>query len=301
MSRNLNELLLKAFRYHGTGEQVNSLLEQGALFDNVNKLLLETFHYYKDDGRVKLLLAHGASFAPSDLNELLSKIFQYHGDGWRVDLLLEHMSDAALFPIVRRIKNHRRIIKILPGSSKENGVRWPIVSQNGWTRSVPSKSILYLKKSRKSAEDKKAMKVSNQIINVSKTILSARSDFFQTLLQDEPWFKKPDLTLEQSAKTMEFILLYAETEPEKVDWSAFLQCEDVGAVADRLDELLEILVAASFFLMDDLLFDVQSQVVLNGNRFIQPENVTEVMTFSGTNRAELLEKYCTTFLELNTL
>ena len=68
--------------------------------------------------------------------------------------------------------------------------------------------------------------------------------------------------------------------------------EDLSVTADKLDALLDVLVAADRWLMPDLHLDAHRQVIVGIRFFVRPESVKQVEKVADEANAEELRKYC---------
>lgn len=82
---------------------------------------------------------------------------------------------------------------------------------------------------------------------------------------------------------------------EHHDWAAGMQVaadDSLSTVADKLDVLLDVLVAADRWLMPDLHADAQRQVIAGIRFFIRPNNVGKVQQVADEANATELRNYC---------
>jgi sacsin len=86
------------------------------------------------------------------------------------------------------------------------------------------------------------------------------------------------------------------------DWAAGMRVtpdDDLPTIADKLDGLLDVLVAADIWLMPDLHADAQNQVIMGIKYFVRPDNVEQVKKVAGEARAKDLRSYCEQYGALN--
>jgi hypothetical protein len=86
------------------------------------------------------------------------------------------------------------------------------------------------------------------------------------------------------------------------DWAADMRVtpdDDLPTIADKLDGLLDVLVAADRWLMPELHADAQNQVILGIKYFVRPDNVEHVKKVAGDANATELRKYCEQYGALN--
>ena len=82
---------------------------------------------------------------------------------------------------------------------------------------------------------------------------------------------------------------------EHHDWAAGMRVapdDSLLRIADKLDGLLDVLVAADRWLMPDLHADAQRQVIAGIRFFIRPDNVESVKKVADEANATELRKYC---------
>jgi len=82
---------------------------------------------------------------------------------------------------------------------------------------------------------------------------------------------------------------------ESHDWAAGMQVKEddpLSVIADKLDWLLDVLVAADRWFMPDLHADAQRQVVAGIRSFVRPDNVEHVNKVAGDANAVELWTYC---------
>jgi sacsin len=79
------------------------------------------------------------------------------------------------------------------------------------------------------------------------------------------------------------------------DWAGGMRVtpdDDVRTIADKLDGLLDVLVAADRWLMPGLHADAQNQVIMGIKFFVRPDNVRLVEKVAGEANATKLKDYC---------
>ena len=86
------------------------------------------------------------------------------------------------------------------------------------------------------------------------------------------------------------------------DWAEGMRVipdDDLPTIADKLDGLLDVLVAADRWLMPDLHEDAQHQIIMGIKYFVRPDNVEQVKKVAGEARAKDLRSYCEQYGALN--
>jgi sacsin len=87
-----------------------------------------------------------------------------------------------------------------------------------------------------------------------------------------------------------------------MDWAAEYQVapdDDLSVIADKLDVLLDVLIAADRWVMPDLHAEIQSQVMFGARIFIRVDNVASVKDIADDANAIELREYCDEFALCN--
>jgi hypothetical protein len=82
---------------------------------------------------------------------------------------------------------------------------------------------------------------------------------------------------------------------DHLDWAVGMHVqeeEDLSVIAEKLDTLLDVLVAADRWLMPDLHLDAHRQVIRGIRFFVRLDNVKQVKRVADEANAEELRKYC---------
>ncbi|KFY92677.1 hypothetical protein V500_04078 [Pseudogymnoascus sp. VKM F-4518 (FW-2643)] len=257
----LDNQLDDAFRSLGAGLEVESLLQQGAHFDDAT----------------------------------LSRVLQDTGQS-TAEFIRRHVPVETLSGVVEGI-SHRQAkirLKTRPISCGDVGVRWPHIDYDEVDDNLAN-SIIYLKEM---SPNPIIIVAEGQHITASKTLLNARSPFFKRLLTRKGSQRSIEVK-GWLYKTMKFVVSYVETKPDQVDWSPFVPRNDSHATEKTLDELINMLYAANKFGMIDLHSTIQLQIMLHGESFVNKKNVLEINTFANETNSRILGRYCEAFLELN--
>ncbi|MCJ1388929.1 hypothetical protein MMC18_001780 [Xylographa bjoerkii] len=132
-------------------------------------------------------------------------------------------------------------------------------------------------------------------LSAHKVVLAAKSDYCMSQFNGS-WNTGDVVELEDmTPHTLENLIDYAYQ--DSFDWTS-LQADpddDTNVIADKLDRLLDLLVGADRWLMQDMKTDVEQQI-LQGNRLlIRADNVRDIRHVADEASAKVLEKYCEDF------
>ncbi len=136
-------------------------------------------------------------------------------------------------------------------------------------------------------------------LQAHKIILAAKSDYFAVHINGR-WANQGKVTLEDiSFPTLSTVVdfIYADA----FDWTSMRVTDEdeLEVVADKLDNLLDLLTAADRFLMPELTAHVESEIICPGRLFIRIDNVLDIRTRAAEVNAHNLEHTCTEFYEAN--
>lgn len=136
-------------------------------------------------------------------------------------------------------------------------------------------------------------------LSAHKVVLAAKSEYCKSQFNGS-WSTRNVVTLEgMTPHTLENLIDYIYQ--DSFDWTSLqaLQDDDIDTIADKLDRLLDILVGADRWLMQDMKTDVEQQV-LRGNRLlIRADNVREIRHVADQASAKDLKEYCKEFEKTN--
>ncbi|KAI9876327.1 MAG: hypothetical protein M1830_006767 [Pleopsidium flavum] len=132
-------------------------------------------------------------------------------------------------------------------------------------------------------------------LSAHRVVLAAKSEYCMSQFNGS-WNTGDVVELEDmTPHTLENLIDYAYQ--DSFDWTA-LQAnadDDTDAIADKLDRLLDMLVGADRWLMQELKTDVEQQI-LQGNRLlIRADNVRDIRRVAEEASAKALEEYCEEF------
>ena len=136
-------------------------------------------------------------------------------------------------------------------------------------------------------------------LSAHRVVLAAKSEYCMSQFNGS-WNTGDVVELEDmTPHTLENLIDYAYQ--DSFDWTA-LQADtddDTDAIADKLDRLLDMLVGADRWLMQDMKTDVEQQI-LQGNRvLIRADNVRDIRHVADEASAKTLEEYCEEFEKNN--
>ncbi|MCJ1433205.1 hypothetical protein MMC27_002564 [Xylographa pallens] len=136
-------------------------------------------------------------------------------------------------------------------------------------------------------------------LSAHRVVLAAKSDYCMSQFNGS-WNTGDVVELEDmTPHTLENLIDYAYQ--DSFDWTS-LQADpddDTDIIADKLDRLLDMLVGADRWLMQDMKTDVEQQI-LQGNRLlIRADNVRDIRHVADEASAKVLERYCEDFEKNN--
>ena len=138
------------------------------------------------------------------------------------------------------------------------------------------------------------------VISAHKVILASRSLYCEKQFHG-PWAFEPESNTnnkpvkleDMTYATLKILIEYCYD--DHLDWAAGMHVQeedDLSVVAEKLDILLDVLIAADRWLMPDLHLEAHRQVIRGIRFFVRPENVKQVGKVADEANAEELRKYC---------
>ncbi|KAL8669926.1 MAG: hypothetical protein Q9168_005506 [Polycauliona sp. 1 TL-2023] len=113
------------------------------------------------------------------------------------------------------------------------------------------------------------------------------------LISNQSTIKTEDLT----AKTLQYIVDFAYT--GEVNWPVLRNAEDIDEVADKLDELLDLLRGADKWVVEAL-HDLTERYLLDqAETYVRPDNVDSVKEAAEEAQAKHLVKHCEEYIRAN--
>ncbi|KFY92680.1 hypothetical protein V500_04081 [Pseudogymnoascus sp. VKM F-4518 (FW-2643)] len=146
--------------------------------------------------------------------------------------------------------------------------------------------------------DEVTIRAQGRNINALSPLLQARSTYFKRLISDNS--KKTSFEIEGLYKTIQFVVLYAHCKLDHVEREfGFEPCDSRDTTEKTLNELINILHAASTFEIADLFGAVEQHIMRYGHSFIYPKNAQEIKIIAKEVNAGILERYCDAFIATN--
>jgi hypothetical protein len=143
-------------------------------------------------------------------------------------------------------------------------------------------------------------------ISAHKLVLASRSMYCRTQFHGS-WAsmsycnnKQPVKVEDMSFTTLQILIDFCYGANR--DWAAtwrLREGDESSKIADNLDGLLDVLVAADRWLMPDLFRDAQRQVLAGIKFFVRPDNVAEVGIIAHDANATELGAYCDEYAVCN--
>ncbi|KAI4255981.1 MAG: hypothetical protein L6R42_006464, partial [Xanthoria sp. 1 TBL-2021] len=138
-------------------------------------------------------------------------------------------------------------------------------------------------------------------ISAHKIFMAAASEKFQRqllgawgeLIDSKSTIQIEDLT----AKSLQRIVDFAYT--GEVTWPVLKDAEDIDEVADNLDELLDLLRGADWWVMEALHDLTERHLLDKSDTYIRPDNVDSVKEAAEEAQAKHLVKHCEEFIRVN--
>lgn len=132
-------------------------------------------------------------------------------------------------------------------------------------------------------------------LSAHRVVLAAKSDYCMSQFNGS-WNTGNVVELQDmTPHTLENLIDYAYQ--DSFDWTA-LQAnaeDDTDAIADKLDRLLDMLVGADRWLMQDMKTDVELQILQGSRLLVRADNVRDVRCVANQACAKALEEYCGEF------
>lgn len=136
-------------------------------------------------------------------------------------------------------------------------------------------------------------------VQAHKVVLAAASAYFAANF-DGNWAKDKRINLKDiSFRTLSMVVDF--TYADIFDWMPMRVTDEdaVDVIADRLDDLLDLLTAADRFLMPALTIQAEGELLKAGRSFIRIDNVLDIRTRAAEANAHYLENACAEFYEKN--
>ncbi|KAL8648970.1 MAG: hypothetical protein Q9226_005770, partial [Calogaya cf. arnoldii] len=145
------------------------------------------------------------------------------------------------------------------------------------------------------------LQVEGSRILAHRSFLIAASDKCRSQFSGE-WGKlhdpKPTILVEDlTFKTLSYMVDFAYT--GEVTWPEPDHPEDMNEVADKLDDLLDLLHGASNWIMDTLHDLTERHILDESETYIRPDNVDDIKKVAELARAKHLVKFCDDYIQAN--
>lgn len=216
------------------------------------------------------------------------------------NLILESSCDTKNLKSVRQgLIRYRGLLKALGCKS----IVYPSVEET----KTPSTQLVSASLSRLRREEillDLTLEAKDGNIRAHKVVLAAASTFFATRFKDY-WPNNNTIDLKQfSHATLSIVVDFAYTDSAYTNasvWKSMRVHENdtVDVIADKLDDLLDLLEAANYFDMPDLKVEVENQILIPAKYFIREHNVLGVLNRASDAKAGQVEAYCTRFYKGN--
>ncbi|KFY92198.1 hypothetical protein V500_04259 [Pseudogymnoascus sp. VKM F-4518 (FW-2643)] len=272
--------------------EVNFLLAQGTFFEDVpcgfSRLVEATTEYLQQSDHRDNFLSQQArhNIYHPGWDNFLRKVYES---------LLKSVDSETLCHIVQHISRQQKQIKIYTTPFKNYGMQWPVATYKVNNNDLLINASIAELRGR---SDKVTIRVRGRKMKALGPLLQARSPYFKKLINDKS--EKRSLKIKGSYKTIQFVVLYAHSELDRVEREfGFEPCDSRDTTEKTLDELVNILHAASEFEMADLFGAVEQHIVKHGVSFIYSKNAQEMKVIANEVNAVFLERYCHAFIATN--
>jgi len=176
---------------------------------------------------------------------------------------------------------------------------YPSIALPSWNRSETAFTAVRQLREKEILNDVR-FEAEGSVISAHKVILASRSLYCKKQFHG-PWaFESESNTKSKIVKledmtyaTLKILIEYCYD--DHLDWAAGMHVqedEDLSVIAEKLDALLDVLVAADRWLIPDLHHDAHRQVIRGIRFFVRPDNVKQVEKIADEANAEELRKYC---------
>ncbi len=178
-------------------------------------------------------------------------------------------------------------------------LHYPSIALPPWNRSETAFAAIRQLREKEILNDVR-FEAEGSVISGHKVILASRSLYCEKQFHG-PWvFESESNTKNKTIKledmtyaTLKILIEYCYD--DHLDWATGMHVqeeEDLSVIAEKLDALLDVLVAADRWLMPDLHLDAHRQVIRGIRYFVRPDNAKQVGKVAEEANAEELRKYC---------
>ena len=209
-------------------------------------------------------------------------------------VLLSTYDSPPLMSVQPRLMRHERLLRAL-------GCR-TIVYSTMIAPDIGLRESLSASMTRMRHEEKMldvTLSADGQDVKAHKVVLAAASDYFAANFNGN-WAKDDRINLEDisfHALSMVVDFIYADV----FDWTSTRVTDEdtVDVIADKLDDLLDLLTVADRFLMPVLTCQAEGELLRAGRSFVRIDNVLDIRNRAAEANAHNVEKACTAFYEEN--
>jgi len=209
-------------------------------------------------------------------------------------VLLSPCDSPPLMSVQPRLMRHERLLRALGCRT----IVYPtIVGPNIGMGESLSASMTRMRHERKMLDI--TLSADGKDVPAHKIVLAAASPYFAANFNGN-WAKEEWINLEGiSFHILSMVVDF--TYADIFDWTPMrvTDFDGVDEIADRLDDLLDLLTAADRFLMPALTVQAEDELLRAGRSFIRIDNVLDVRTRAAEANAHHLENACTEFYEQN--
>jgi sacsin len=171
-----------------------------------------------------------------------------------------------------------------------------VIPESGASQSL-SRSLSHLRREGKLLDV--TLVASGGSVGAHRIVLAAASVYFAKRFSGD-WSSKDSIPLNDfSHSTMSTVVEFAYS--DTFHWTEMqpVDGESVDSTADKLDELLDLLTAADFFAMPELIAQVEKAILTKAHTFIREHNVLGVRNRASDANAHLVKGYCNKYYEAN--
>jgi sacsin len=185
-------------------------------------------------------------------------------------------------------------------------VFYPSIALHSWSQSKTAFAAIWQLREKGVLNDVR-FEAEGRMVSAHKIILASRSLYCEKqfhgswAVESEGNVKSKTVKLEDMTyATLKILIEYCYN--ENLDWAASMHVqggENLSVIAEKLDALLDVLVAADRWLMPDLHLDAQRQIITGIRFFVRPDNVRHVEKVADEANAEKVRKYCEEYIICN--
>jgi sacsin len=136
-------------------------------------------------------------------------------------------------------------------------------------------------------------------VSAHRIVLAAASDYFARQFNGK-WSNNDSIRLKEFSKsTISTVVDFAYA--DSFLWTSMkpVKEDDLDTIANKLDEFLDLLAAANYFDMPELMSQVENEILETARIFIKEPNVLGVRERAAEANAHRVEDYCRKYYEQN--